>query len=120
MLGFGPLSSQAISGSPYALVGTTAAMVAVGCITFGGAASSGQHLAMGASGQITFAGSGAWTSLNGASATGGIVFGANPLLKLLGRAMVFWAQPDSLKFTAQANPYRFQARGQTYTFKGMR
>lgn len=58
MLGFGPISSRSISGSPFSLIAIPMTMAATGAIvTLGGTANGNNYLTMAASGPIvTFGG----------------------------------------------------------------
>lgn len=120
MLGFGPISSRSISGSPFSLIAVTMAISATGAITFDGTADTKLYQNIAATGSITFGGAATWYCYYNQIATGGITFSGSALLRVIGRPFVFTAIPERLTFTGNADRYTFAARADNYTFRGMR
>lgn len=120
MLGFSPISSRAISGSPFSLVATTALLAGSASLTFTASATWGARVRMAGSASLSFAVSGTWTTLNAMSGATSISFTGAGLLKLAGRPIVFYAVPDRHSFIATAERPTFTARPDNFTFRGMR
>lgn len=121
MLGFGPISSRSISGSPFSLVSVTVSLAAsASFLTFGGQAFSGTPLR--ASGvAITFSGTAPGVWLQDIAATGlAIEFGGIPRLLLAGRPFRFRMIAQPYTFTAARNAYSFKMIARPYSFRGYR
>lgn len=119
MLGFGPLGSRPISGSPYRLIAITAAISATCTLTFSGSASTGLISYISSTVSLTFGGSARWSSLNSISATATLTFDGSARLRVAGRPIVFTAIPDSWNFRAQVEDWTLTALNDNFVFRGV-
>lgn len=120
MLGFSPVSSRPISGSPFSLILVLSAITATGALTFSGSARWGAFLNAHATGRLIFSGSGRWSSRNALSSTGTLTFNGSGLLQVAGKPIVFYAVPERLSFVSTSERLTFNARPDNFTFRGMR
>jgi len=127
MLGFNPISSSAISGSPFRLAGTVASIAAAISFTFSASPNLTSRVAVVASGTVTFGSSGnisvlvpisaagsfalsaspTWSALVPISGSARIQFDADAILRLAGRPFIATAIAE--QFIAQASRSLFEA-----------
>lgn len=139
MLGFGSISSTAISGSPFRLVGTVASIaaaisftftaspnltshvpvVASGTITFGASGNISVLVPISARGGITFSASPTWSALVPVSAIGRITWDVNAKLGFAGKPLVTTAMFDSFTVQAEAHDFSTVAMSDSFTSRGV-
>lgn len=120
MLGKAPISSTSISGGAFKLLAVTLAATAVGTITFAGTADTKVYQNISATGTITLGGSAIWYCYYNQTSIGAITFSGDALLQIVGRPFVFHAMPERSEFFAQSENYTFNAKPESFIFRGMR
>ena len=122
MLGFGPISSRSISGSPFGLISVSVSLAATGAfLTFGGNAFTGQVLrASGAAITISGTAPGVWLQNMASVAVDALSFGGTPRLLLAGKPFKFRMIAQPFTFTAARNSYSFKMIARPYSFRGYR
>jgi hypothetical protein len=120
MLGFGPISSRPISGSPFGLIAVPLAMTATVAVSFGITARAGVFSQMRATAQIVFGGS-AFLSVNQAiHGTASITFGGSPTLRVAGKPIIINAVPISFTLRAPPQSYTLKAVSEQFTVRDSR
>lgn len=122
MLGFGPISSRGISGSPFGLISIPLSLAAsASFLTFGGQSFTGTVLR--ASGvAVTFSGTapGVWFQDMASVAVNALTFGGQPRLLLAGKPFIFRMISQPYTFRAAREPASFKMIARPYTFRGYR
>jgi hypothetical protein len=123
MLGFGPISSRSISGSPFRLVSVPLYMAASGSLlSLSGSMDGAYYIVMQASGPLlSLSGSAPGVWLQDMSASGTLLrLGGLPRLLLAGKPFKFKMIAQPYVFRATRSSYDFKMIARPYKFRGYR
>lgn len=120
MLGFSPVSSRAISGSPFSLVQVTASLVGAASIVFTATARIGVIVHPRGQASITFGASVEMIVLQTLAGSASIVFAGSAILRVAGKPIILRAVPASYDIRANLERFGVKAIPQSFETRGAR
>lgn len=120
MLGFAPISAQAISGSAFKVLGVAASLAAAGSIAFDGSGRIGAFTPISATCNVIFGGSARLIVDQAVSSTGSVTFGGTPSLRVAGKPIRIVALHENYTLRAMPANYDLTALSESFTLRGYR